>query len=111
MSDARPAQEAREGLLASVAGKAKEIAGAVIGNDSLAAEGQLQQAEAAARKDASAREAVAEAEAREAAERLQREAEIAERQRAAVEDVAASRLQATAREAQVEAQQVAAEVR
>ena len=54
-------------------GKAKEVAGAVLGNDSLAAEGQLQQAEAAARKDASALDAVAGAEAREAAEKLQRE--------------------------------------
>ena len=63
MTDQSPSDRARSGLLSSVAGKAKEVAGAVTGNDSLAAEGQLQQAEAASRKDASAREAVAHAEA------------------------------------------------
>src|SRR6476469_7218108 len=61
MVDVSPAEEARKGLLASVTGKAKEVAGAVLGNDSLAAEGQLQQAEAAARKDASLQDAVAQA--------------------------------------------------
>ena len=45
----RPADQAKRGLLTSVTGKAKEVAGAVLGNDSLASEGQLQQAEAAAR--------------------------------------------------------------
>src|SRR4051812_31511725 len=54
MSHASPAQEARKGLLSAMTGKVKEVAGAVLGNDSMAAEGQLQQAEAAARKDASA---------------------------------------------------------
>ena len=42
------AGEARKGLLGSITGKAKEAAGAVTGNDSLTAEGQLQQAEAQA---------------------------------------------------------------
>jgi len=53
-------------LLSSVKGKAKEVAAAVTGNDSLAAEGQLQQAEARARKQASAQDAVAHADAADA---------------------------------------------
>ena len=51
-------EEARQGLSASVLGKVKEVVGAVTGNDSLATQGQLQQAEAAARKEASATEAI-----------------------------------------------------
>ncbi|HSK25747.1 MAG TPA: hypothetical protein VK894_02420 [Jiangellales bacterium] len=60
------AAEAREGLLASVAGKAKEVAGAVTGKDDLVEEGQLQQAEAKNRKQAVADEAVADAKREEA---------------------------------------------
>ncbi|OAN39914.1 hypothetical protein [Mycolicibacterium iranicum] len=55
-------QEARQGLLDSVKGKAKEVAGAVIGNDSLTKEGQLEQAQARQRKEANITEAVADAE-------------------------------------------------
>jgi uncharacterized protein YjbJ (UPF0337 family) len=44
------AAHAREGLLDNVAGKAKEVAGAVSGNDAVVEEGQLQQAEAAKRR-------------------------------------------------------------
>ena len=40
------AAEAREGLLDNLAGKAKEVAGAVTGKDDLVQEGQLQQQEA-----------------------------------------------------------------
>jgi uncharacterized protein YjbJ (UPF0337 family) len=90
MSDSTAGQ-ARQGLGATLAGKAKEVAGALIGNDSLAAEGQLQQAEAAARKDASTKQAVAEVEAKEAADRLAREHEVAERERQAAEAAAATR--------------------
>jgi uncharacterized protein YjbJ (UPF0337 family) len=53
------AAEARKGLMDAVAGKAKEVAGAITGKDALAEEGQLQQASAAARKDANSREAIA----------------------------------------------------
>ena len=101
-----PADEARKGLLGSLAGKAKEVAGAVLGNDSLAAEGQLQQAEAQTRKDASARGAVAEVEAKEAAERLAAEQAIANRQRNAVESSAEVQVDATLRSA-AEQQQLA----
>ena len=57
------AAEARKGLVDAMAGKAKEVAGALSGNDELATEGQLQQAGAQARKDANSREAVANADA------------------------------------------------
>jgi uncharacterized protein YjbJ (UPF0337 family) len=66
MSDHDKADEARKGLLDSVKGKAKEIAGAVIGNDSLTAEGQLDQAQARERKEANIAESVADAETEEA---------------------------------------------
>lgn len=110
MSEVSPAQEARQGLLSSVSGKVKEVAGAVLGNDSLAAEGQLQQAEASARKDASARDAVAEVEAREAAQVLARENAAAAQQQGAVEDVAQALLDATQREAERTAGLAAADV-
>lgn len=81
------ADEAKKGLLGSLTGKAKEVAGAVLGNDSLAAEGQLQQAEAQARRDANAREAVAQVQAREAAEDLAVEQAAADRERQTVDTV------------------------
>ncbi|MDT4908923.1 MAG: hypothetical protein QOI69_2164, partial [Pseudonocardiales bacterium] len=52
MTNDDTAHEARKGLLDSIAGKAKEVAGALAGNDTLAEEGQLQQADAAARREA-----------------------------------------------------------
>ena len=60
------ADQARKGLIDSVKGKAKEIAGAVTGNDSLTAEGQLEQSQAQQRKEANSVEAVADAEAAQA---------------------------------------------
>jgi uncharacterized protein YjbJ (UPF0337 family) len=57
------ADQARKGLIDSVKGKAKEVAGAVTGNDSLTAEGQLEQTQAQQRKEANSVEAVADAEA------------------------------------------------
>lgn len=67
MSEGDKAAEARKGLFDSVKGKAKEVVGAVTGNDSLTAEGQLEQTQAHERKEANATEAVADAEAHEAA--------------------------------------------
>src|SRR3954463_5803818 len=64
------AGEAREGLLDSVAGKAKEVAGAVTGKDDLVEEGQLQQAEAERRRTAVADESLADAERHEAVEEI-----------------------------------------
>src|SRR6478672_6948072 len=93
------AAQARQGLLDSVKGKAKEVAGAVSGRDDLVEEGQLQQAAASDRKTALADEAVAEAkrdEAREAAElkgvaraKAEREQSRVERQREGEHAVAA----------------------
>ncbi|MGB3483755.1 MAG: CsbD family protein, partial [Mycobacterium sp.] len=68
MTEHHRADEARKGLMDSVKGRAKEIAGAVTGNDSLTAEGQLDQAQARQRKQANAADAVAEAAAAEAAD-------------------------------------------
>lgn len=73
------AGEAREGFVDSITGKAKEVTGAVVGNDDLVEEGQLQQAEARSRKEAAAHDAIADAEQSEAAETLRessREAQI-----------------------------------
>ena len=63
MTEHNKADQARKGLIDSVKGKAKEIAGAVTGNDSLTAEGQLEQTQAQQRKEANSVEAVADAEA------------------------------------------------
>src|ERR1700712_1460015 len=75
MTEHDKADEARKGLVDSVKGKAKEIAGAVTGNDSLTAEGQLQQTEAEERRAAGSAQAEAEAEAARA-ESLVNEARI-----------------------------------
>lgn len=66
MSEQNKADEARRGLIDSVKGKAKEVFGAVTGNESLTAEGQLEQTQAHERKEANAAEAVAEAQAKQA---------------------------------------------
>jgi uncharacterized protein YjbJ (UPF0337 family) len=109
------ATEARKGLLGSVAGKAKEIAGAVSGNDDLVAEGQLQLAEVRNRKEAAADEAVAEAQSDEAVQRIRestREASQratsarveAEREESVVTDQRRSEHAAAAREAEAQAE-------
>src|SRR4051812_30034990 len=64
------ADEARTGLFDAVAGKAKEVAGAVTGHGGLVEEGQLQQADAQARKDANAQQAIAEAHSQRTAREL-----------------------------------------
>ena len=46
MSEHKKADQARKGLVDSIMGKAKEFVGAVTGNDSLTAEGQLKQTQA-----------------------------------------------------------------
>jgi uncharacterized protein YjbJ (UPF0337 family) len=66
MTEHDKAGQARKGLIDSVKGKAKELVGAVTGNDSLTAEGQLEQTQAQERKDANSVEAVADAEAEQA---------------------------------------------
>ena len=66
MTEHDKADQARKGLIDSIKGKAKEVAGAVLGNDSLTAEGQLEQTQAQERKEANSVEAVADAEAAQA---------------------------------------------
>ena len=92
------ASQAREGILDSVAGKAKEMAGAVSGKDDLVEEGQLQQAEARKRKAAVAEEAIANAKREEAV------AEVSEKTREAAEQKNAARAQAQREEAVIERQ-------
>jgi len=58
--------QARKGLIDSVKGKAKEVAGAITRNDSLTAEGQLEQTQARERREANSVQAVADAEAEQA---------------------------------------------
>jgi uncharacterized protein YjbJ (UPF0337 family) len=53
-------QEAVEGAVEGVKGKAKEVGGAVIGHDDLVEEGQAQQDKADAQRDAGKKEAEAE---------------------------------------------------
>ena len=95
------AAEAREGLFDSVTGKAKEMAGAVSGNDQLVEEGQLQQAEADKRKGAVADEAVADAKRQEAAQ------EVREHTRETAELKQQARVEAAREESEVEAQRKA----
>ena len=66
MSKHEKAKQARKDVIDSIKGKAKEIVGAVTGNDSLTAEGQLEQTQAQQRKEANSVEAVADAEAAQA---------------------------------------------
>lgn len=102
----RSSEQARKGLAASVVGRIKEVAGAVTGNDSLATEGQLQQAEAAARKEASATEALAGVRADEAAEALQREQAIAQAKTRSAEGAAAAHEAQVRQQAAVDQAQV-----
>lgn len=78
------AGEARTGLVKNLTGKAKELVGAVTGNDSLVAEGRLNQAEAERRKQAAADEALARAEADEAVDELDDLAARTDAEKAAV---------------------------
>lgn len=89
------AAEAREGLLDTLAGKAKEVAGAVTGNDALVEEGHVQQAEAGRRKEAVADEAIAGAKRAEAAEEV-READLEGAREESAARVEANRQERTA---------------
>lgn len=90
MAEHHKSHEARKGLFDSMKGKAKEFAGAVIGNDSLTAEGQLDQAQAQNRKEANSVEAVADAEADQArAEAVDDKQELAHERFAVASEAAA----------------------
>src|SRR3954453_717244 len=101
MSNDRAA-EAREGLFDNVAGKAKEVAGAVSGRDDLVEEGQLQQAEARNRKDAVADEAVAAAKQQEAAQEIRETSREAAEQKTAAHAEAAQEESVVARQREAE---------
>src|SRR6478609_8811220 len=90
------AAEAREGMFDNIAGKAKEVAGAVTGKDDLVEEGQLQQAESRHRKAALADEAIADAKQDEAVR------EATETRREADQQEAAARAEAGREEAAIE---------
>ncbi|MCW2776063.1 MAG: hypothetical protein JWN91_4389, partial [Nocardioides sp.] len=83
------AAQAREGMLDSIAGKAKELAGAVTGKDALVEEGQLQQAAARTRKEGLADDAVADAKREEAAQELREASQEAAQQEGAARAQAA----------------------
>ncbi|OBH50924.1 general stress protein CsbD [Mycobacterium mantenii] len=101
MSEQNKADEARRGLIDSVKGKAKEVFGAVTGNESLTAEGQLEQTQAHERKEANAAEAVAEAQARQAQE------DAAEARAEGARQRLSANAQAVAAENSIEAQEAA----
>lgn len=101
MTEHSKAGEARQGLIDSVKGKAKEFAGALTNNDSLTAEGQLEQASAKERKEANSVEAIADVEAAKAAADV-----AAARQEGAQERIAVG-AQAAAVENAAHAQQAA----
>ena len=101
MTDSGKADQARKGLIDSVKGKAKEVVGAVTGNDSLTAEGQLEQTQAHARKEANATEAVAEAQVKQAQE------DAAEARVEGAQQRLAANAQAVAAENSIEAQEAA----
>jgi uncharacterized protein YjbJ (UPF0337 family) len=101
MADDTKSGQARKGLIDAVKGKAKEVAGAVTGNDSLTAEGQLEQTQAADRREANAVEAVADAEATQARD------EAAEARREATAERIAVNAEASGAEQTVDAQRLA----
>ena len=99
MTKHKKADEARKGLIDSVKGKVKEVAGAITGNDSLTAEGQLEQTQAKERKEANSVEAVADAEAEQA------RAQVAEARSEGAQDRVAVNAQTAAVERSVREQQ------
>ena len=86
MSEQDKSGQARKGLIDSVKGKAKEVVGAITGNDSLTAEGQLEQTQARDRMDANSVDAIADAEAEQARAQALKAREEGAQARAAVND-------------------------
>ncbi len=86
MSEHDKSGQARKGLIDSVKGKAKEVVGAITGNDSLTTEGQLEQTQARDRMDANSAEAVADAEAEQARVEAAEARKQGAQERAAVND-------------------------
>ena len=101
MTEHNKAEETRKGLFDSVKGKAKEVVGAVTGNESLTAEGQLEQTQAQQRREASTAEAVADAEA------TQAHAEATEAKQESTQERIATNVRTAAVENSVRSQQAA----
>ncbi|UVT23417.1 hypothetical protein NXT08_13780 [Rhodococcus pyridinivorans] len=80
-----PADKARLGLKQTVVGKAKEVAGALTGNDSLTTEGRLEQEQARQTRKADTLSHMAEAESDEAVEQLDAVREAGQQEREAVQ--------------------------
>ena len=98
-------QRTAGGVLGRVAGKAKELGGELTGNDDLAREGRLQQAQTEA--EIRAQREAAEAEQRDREARLQEERDQAEVERRRLEN----ELSAEEREAKAEQDRIEAERR
>ena len=109
MTESGKADQTRKGLVDSVKGKAKEIVGAVTGNDSLTAEGQLEQTQANERKEANSVEAVADAEAAQARDELNEARRDGAQERAAVNADAAA-VESTIRKQQADQDRVIEQV-
>jgi uncharacterized protein YjbJ (UPF0337 family) len=92
MAEHEKADEARKGLVDSIKGKAKEVVGAVIKNDELTAQGQVEQAQARERREASRLESVADA------EETQAKSEVAEAKWQGAEERVAANEQTRAQE-------------
>lgn len=107
MTEKNASEEARKGLLDAAKGKAKEVVGALTGNDSLTTEGQLQAAQARENKEAKATELAAQAQAAEAGEELAAAKNTADAQRGAARQSAKDSEDRAKRDQQ--AQRVAAE--
>ena len=86
MSEHDKSEQARKGLIDSVKGKAKEVVGAVTRNDSLTAEGQLEQTQSRDRMDANSVEAVADADAEQARVEAAQALEVGAQERATIND-------------------------
>jgi uncharacterized protein YjbJ (UPF0337 family) len=105
------AGEARRGLFDAVAGKAKEVAGALTGKDELTQEGQLQQADAQARRDANSREAIADASTRQTVEELREQKQDATEDKHEAYAEAGARENAVVASAEVERKNAEAQAR
>jgi uncharacterized protein YjbJ (UPF0337 family) len=96
------AGQARRGLLDSVTGKAKQLAGALTRNDELTENGQLSRAQASAQRDAGTSDSLAETQADRASEQLREDKQHAQRHRQAAAAQAKHRVRSAAHAAQAE---------
>lgn len=99
MTNHNPSEQSRSRMANAVVGKAKEFAGAVTGNDELTEEGRLRQEQADAQREATSREA--RADAREAEAERDRDAAVErglEQKHAAEQEAARDKVRITEEE-------------